>query len=202
MELTQGELWMASQPSLRTHAKVAHRSNRASLDAKIPPRNPLEVTEQLAGGGSTTCGATRSRGFQSLYHAPHVLAGRDSHRCLLLQTARLVQQLGEDGAPDRALHDGTLHDSTLDRTTLHGLLDYAALHDCTLDSAPLHSFLDDASLHGTLHGALFHGASCYRSLHCFLRQVALLEPSRLRREAGWRRRRKMLRSCSSVWELF
>ncbi len=55
------------------------------------------------------------------------------------------------------------------------------------------AFLTTAPLHGTLHGALLHGASCHRSLHCFLRQVALLKPSQLRCEAGWRRRRhKML----------
>ena len=38
---------------------------------------------------------------------------------------RLGEQLGEDGAPDRALHESTLHDSTLDGTTLHGLLHHS-----------------------------------------------------------------------------
>ena len=99
-----------------------------------------------------------------------VLAGRDSHRCLLLETA-LGDHAGDDGAPDRALQNSTLQDGLLDGAPLHGLP-----QDGLLDGAPLHGLPYD----GPLDGALLQGASCHGSLDCFLCQIRLLKPSRLR----------------------
>ena len=127
----------------------------------------------------------RRRVFPVVVSRPvRVLAGRDSHRCLLLETA-LGDHAGDDGAPDRALQNSTLQDGLLDGAPLHGLP-----QDGLLDGAPLHGLPHD----GPLDGALLQGASCHGSLDCFLCQIRLLKPSRLRS-------RRRLGSCHKMWGL-